>query len=247
MSWIRGESKKKVGLAISTYMVSTTFHGRFEIFKKSLDSLKSISYDGLIIIVDDASEINDHLDYAKSLGFKNLKIIKKLVNSGIAKVKNTSINEILKAGCDVGFLADDDIIYHNGFDELYLNAISETGIEHFYYIIPSDDRFPRVVEGFRIDESDRISGCFIVFTPEIISKIGYFKVMPYRYGFEHCNFTIRCKHHGLIPFYCDIAENGISLIEESIGNSSIDIDPNGLDLNIKQLWTDLDLIEPLIE
>ena len=47
-------------------------------------------------------------------------------------------------------------------------------------------------------------GCWLSFTPELIKKIGYFKVMKGKYGYEHINFTHRCIYHKIIPFALDI-------------------------------------------
>ena len=47
-------------------------------------------------------------------------------------------------------------------------------------------------------------GCWLSFTPELIKKIGYFKVMKGKYGYEHINFTYRCIHHNIIPYAMDI-------------------------------------------
>ena len=49
-------------------------------------------------------------------------------------------------------------------------------------------------------------GCWLSFTPELIKKIGYFKVMEGKYGYEHINFTHRCIYHNMIPHGCDIVD-----------------------------------------
>ena len=49
-------------------------------------------------------------------------------------------------------------------------------------------------------------GCWLSFTPELIKKVGYFKVMEGKYGYEHINFTLRCIHQKLIPYAVDIIE-----------------------------------------
>ena len=49
-------------------------------------------------------------------------------------------------------------------------------------------------------------GCLLSFTPELINKIGYFKVMEGKYGYEHINFTYRALEQKMIPFVSDIVD-----------------------------------------
>jgi hypothetical protein len=41
-------------------------------------------------------------------------------------------------------------------------------------------------------------------TREVFARVGGFKVLPHRYGYEHIQWTFRNVLAGLAPFPCDI-------------------------------------------
>lgn len=231
-----------VGLAISTYIKNETYHNRFEIFKRSLTSLKEVEFGGSIFLVDDASPFTGHLDFARSLDIPNLEIIERTSNGGISKTKNTGIKKILDSGCNIGFLSDDDMIFHRNFDAAYVNAMNLTGIHHMSYFYLKEHRALRTINGVRIHQTPHVNGCFLTFTRALIERIGYFKVLPYSYGHEHSNFTIRAGRVGGYPFFCDIenAQDFLTLDPQSIGNSSIDIDIEQFNNNELRLHEGID-------
>ena len=45
------------------------------------------------------------------------------------------------------------------------------------------------------------------FTPEVLEKVGGFKVLPARWGYTHVNWTRRIVRAELAPFTADICES----------------------------------------
>ena len=237
-------------LAISTYMIDPVFNGRLEVFKRSLTSLKESRYSGKIFLVDDASPYKGHIDFARSLEIPNLTIIEKTVNGGISKNKNTCIRLILESGATIGLLADDDLLYSRDFAQVYVNAMNASGIHHMSYFIFNDERRQMAIHnGVYVDGTNHVNGCFLTFTRALIEKIGYFKILPYKYGHEHSNFTLRAVHNGMSPFFCDVrnSHSFIKLIDESVGHSAITIDMDGFRENEQIIREGLHLPEPCIE
>jgi hypothetical protein len=47
----------------------------------------------------------------------------------------------------------------------------------------------------------------MTFTRQALDRVGGFKILPHRYGFEHINWTYRAVRAGLAPFPADIVES----------------------------------------
>lgn len=196
------------GLSISTYFGDHTLDTRIDTFKKSINSLHETNFNGDVFIVDDGSTSNEHLDYIRSLNDARFNIIKKHTNSGISACKNTGIKHIINSGHSIGFLADDDLIYKDGWDKIYINAIKITGIQHFCLWVEDLNKKQNInYNGFEICKTPHVNGAFLTFTKNIIDSIGYFKILPYVYGHEHSNFTLRCLNKKYMPFFCDVANS----------------------------------------
>ena len=209
-------SYKDPALAISTYFVGGYDKRRLEVFKKSLSSLFESKFTGKVIIVDDGSDEKDHIHWLKNEN-KKVTIIEKDNNGGISKTKNTSIKQILKYS-NVGFLCDDDIFYKNGFDNAYVDSINKTGIEHFSaFVVGNCQSSPVVINKHTIIKTSLLNGCFVTITKSMIDKIGYYPILPHKYGHEHVNFTKRCIQNKFAPFFCDIVdrEKFINIVHES--------------------------------
>lgn len=234
------------GLAISTFMRnSPNLQERLGIFKHSLLSLYYSEYNGYLCLVDDGSEVDDHLVYANALFGNRINIIKSPENRGIARTKNKCIKAILDAGCDIGFLSDDDIQYFKGFDTAYSRKMESTRIPHFSYYVNKKDANIQMYGIDYIRQTPALNGCFITFTKQLIEDIGYFKIFPNKYGHEHSNFTYRAIHHGKIPYFCDIcdSEKYIRLIDASDAIGSIEKNKSEIAENGSMLLANLDVIE----
>jgi hypothetical protein len=219
-----------IGIAISTYTQECTDSSRFLIIERSLDSLQNYIKKNLnnnhsdlikyiyVVVVVDGKIPPKHQDILKKYE-KTFDIYYRPVNGGVARTKNTSIRLLLEKQVDIGFLMDDDVEYKDNWLDKYVSTIKNGNIHHMSYC-----QMPELVHpknewkkmGYYQDSINDISimrhggggvGCLLTFTPELIDKIGYFKVMNGKYGYEHINFTHRAIYHGLIPFVSDIIDS----------------------------------------
>lgn len=210
----------KIGIAISTYTEEKTDSSRYNIIERSLTSLqnymKTTNLNLYIIVVIDGPVPSRHKELLNKYDFN---IYQKEKNGGVARIKNTSIRLLLEQNIDYGFLMDDDVEYRTDCFEKYVDTMIKTGSHHMSYC-----QMPEIVHpksewskmGYIKTNYNSIDvmkhggggvGCLLSFTPELIHKIGYFKVMKGKYGYEHINFTYRAVHSGLIPYVCDIIDS----------------------------------------
>lgn len=213
----------KIGIAISTYTEELTEENRYNIIDKSLQSLqyylnKTKLNIYCVIVVDGVIPIK-HQNILNKYGMdKNINIYHKKENSGVAKTKNTSIKLLLEQNIDYGFLMDDDVEYRLDCIEKYVEVMIKTGSHHMSYCQMPEIVHPKnewakmgyiktIYNGIEVMKHGGGGvGCLLSFTPKLIKKIGYFKVMKGKYGYEHINFTHRAIYSGLIPYVCDIME-----------------------------------------
>ena len=236
----------KIGLAISTYFSKDTSPQRLTVFKNCINSLGSKSFPGELVVVDDCSETTEHLTFLESI---NVPYYRRPFNGGIARTKNTGIRLLIEKGCDIGFLADDDLMYCNAnWHADYVKAINATGIPHFCLFL--EEGYSNVnYNGYAILRTPHVNGCLLTFTKKLIEEVGYFKVLPYKYGHEHSNFSIRCFRMSKIPYYCDIltGKRNVILQQESITYKALPaIDKVLLKKNEDIAMSDIQK-EPLIE
>jgi glycosyltransferase involved in cell wall biosynthesis len=217
----------KVGVGISTYTMDDTPKERFDIIKRSFDSLleylENTYLDIYVIIVADGSIPTIHYDIITETSKKNNKIsvLHKSMNRGVAKTKNTCIRKILEKKCDIGFLLDDDVLYKNDCLEKYCETMIKGNIHHMGYCQMPEVVHPKhewksmgYYEKTIINKhGEKINvmrhggegvGCLLTFTPELIHSIGYFVILKGKYGYEHINFTHRAIKKGMIQYACDI-------------------------------------------
>ena len=215
--WNANLSKVKVGIAISTYTEEKTDPKRYEIIDKSLMSLQEslslskIKHAVMIVVDGPIPDIHN-----KILEKYNFPIYRRKENGGVAKTKNTSIRLLLEKKIQIGYLADDDILYKKNFLEEYTNTILNTNIHHMSYcqmdpIVHPPDTWKKMGyypvshrRNIIMKHGGKGVGCWMSFTPQLIKNIGYFKVMKGKYGYEHINFTYRCLYHHQIPCISDI-------------------------------------------
>jgi glycosyltransferase involved in cell wall biosynthesis len=212
------------GLAISTYFCEKTPPERLGIFKKSIESLFATGYTDFICVVDDGSTNTDHLTWIESLNIDVKILVIRHRHGGIAKTKNVCIRTLLDAGVDVGFLADDDMLYKNSaWADRYAQAVLHTGIDHYSYFL--EDKPCEVFSrgGVSIRKTPSVNGCFMTFTKSLVDKIGYFKILPHDYGHEHSNFSIRAARLAGPDGFYDLEGSGdlLELVGESVTHKSI--------------------------
>jgi len=127
----------------------------------------------------------------------------------------------------VGILVDDDVLFHEGWVERYVSLIEDLQLHHLTWndkrkfedlkLTRPDSEALKAFSYINRKGHDLIkhpgsSGIFLTFTPDLIEKIGYFKVMPGKIGNEHQHFTLRANRAGMIGHPIDLADS-FELIE----------------------------------
>jgi GT2 family glycosyltransferase len=210
----------KVGLAISTYLRSNN-DNRLNAIKKSMDSLNKTNWPSMykIYVVDDKSESKEHINFIKNNGY-SYEIYERQNNGGIAKCKNTCIRLLYESDCDFLILADDDVYYNDpNWIKEYLYTILNTNVKYLSFYIYSQSKTIKINDN-PINITESLNGCFIIFEREVVDTVGYFQVMPYKYGHEHTDYTIRIKKRYGISYFVDVGQSK-KLIETELGYKSI--------------------------
>ena len=126
----------KVGIAISTFTEEKTDNKRYNIINKSLISLNKIvketKLNVYVIIVVDGKVPKKHQDILNKYN-SIFNISTRPNNGGVARTKNTSIRLLLEQKIDIGFLADDDVLYKSECLEKYCNTILLGKIHHMCF------------------------------------------------------------------------------------------------------------------
>jgi hypothetical protein len=239
----------KTALAILSYVDGDRPAAVRKRLRDALGSLRRTSFRGPVIIVDDGSSCTRHLQFLDRLERSgNYEIIRRPVNGGISRAKNTCLRELAERDVEIGFLAEDDILFREGWDEAYIGAMRKSKIHHFsWYVQNSDD--PRIVcNGCLVVNTSGLLGLLLTMTREVLNRVGGFKVLPHRYGYEHIQWTYRNILAGLAPFPCDIVDS--HKVVERNGLPSA-LDPADVEIGIAQNLSpghEIDrLFEPFVE
>jgi hypothetical protein len=221
-----------IGIAVSTYTQQNTDVSRYQIIERSLDSLVKFISDSenrylnnkgaysyyTVIVVDGPIPDKHKLLLQKYHNNQLINLHFKKINGGVARSKNTSIKLLMDKQVDIGFLMDDDVEYKLDCLDRYVDAILKGQIHHMSYCQMNPIVHPKSTwekRGYVVkyinqqsvmNHKGRGVGCLLSFTPELINKIGYFKVMEGKYGYEHINFTYRALEQKMIPFVSDIVD-----------------------------------------
>ena len=166
-----------------------------------------------IFISDDNSdneELLKYLDDLSSAATPNFVILRNNERLGIAG--NT--NRLLKclSRFKYGMLLNDDVeILKYGWDQIYFDAMENTGMHHFVYHQPGVYNAPvgdpvnlGETKLLRVDK--RPHGAVLAFTNQLFSKIGYFDENFGLYGMEHVDWSQRA-------YECGMQEHGFYDIE----------------------------------
>lgn len=208
-------------LAILTYVPDEASQRLRERLPEAICSLESSGYTGPVLIVDDGSNDKAHLEYLSELS-KRYRIIQRNNNGGISRAKNTCIRALMEHGVDVGFIAEDDIRFHNGWSEAYLKAHKMSGIHHFSWAWdrPRMRKSRKKINGFDVVSTSGLNGVFLTFTPEVIRQVGGFRILPGKWGYTHVNWTRRIIRKRLSPFQADIVNSNRFLTVNSFADVS---------------------------
>ena len=202
-----------LGISVSTYSDENTPGKRFEIIERCLDALLKVKnkYKIYISVVVDGKITDFHEQLLSKYDFD---IMKNPCNMGVSYTKNRGINSILHRDLNYGFLMDDDtIITRIEIIENYYNTMVNEEIDHLAYFVERDN--PKLIPiGQNLMVTPHVHGCFMTFTRKLIEKIGYFKLLPYKFGHEHSDFSVRACTNEYRCTFMDIQENGFDTYME---------------------------------
>ena len=154
---------------------------------------------------------------------RRYQVIRRPCNGGISRAKNTCLRAISEVAADIGFLSEDDILFRDGWDSAYADAMRRSGIQHFSWHLPERPDQLVACNSCLVTATSGLLGLLMTFTPQVLQRIGGFKILPQRYGYEHVQWTYRAIMCGFAPFPADIAESH-RFIERNIHPSSVDDD-----------------------
>ena len=166
-----------------------------------------------IFISDDNSdneELSKYLDDLDSATTPNFVILRNEERLGIAGNTNRLLRCLSRF--KYGMLLNDDVeILKYGWDQIYFDAMENTGMHHFVYHQPGvynasagDPVSVGETKLLRVDK--RPHGAVLAFTNELLSKIGYFDESFGLYGMEHVDWSQKA-------YECDMQESGFFDIE----------------------------------
>lgn len=185
----------------------TTFR-RFEFFAMTIQSCADTldaRHSWTIIVADDDGGCRKVLELAKRVfhGWDLHFILSS--GRGIHAQTNKILRFCRKLVYDVGFKADNDLIFKKGWDRAYVDAVLSTGYEH---LVLHDPKWPRKTRPRELTFDptgklqnlawpDDTQGAFWTFTPRVLDAVGYFDVEKFGLcGFGHRDFSFRCCRAG---------------------------------------------------
>ncbi len=215
-------------LVILTYVDSRRPTAVRQRLPDAITSLEQTSYRGPVIIVDDGSSCEQHLRFLDGLATSGrYEVVRRPENGGISRAKNTCLRLLAESRAEIGFLAEDDIIFREGWDEAYITAMQRSGIQHFSWYVQNPSDQIVACNGALVSASSGLLGLLLTMTREVLAKVGGFKILPHRYGYEHIQWTYRNVLAGLAPFPCDIAEShryiGRNILPSSVDENDVQI------------------------
>ena len=119
-------------------------------------------------------------------------------NVGIGMNKNIAMMELLD--CDHVILIEDDIlIVKPGWEHLLISIHNESGIQYFPYNpvcqTRNHDKYPSGTIFYEKNHTAQVMSM----TQQVLDKVGAFSPEYGTYGFEHCDYTERCKRARMHP------------------------------------------------
>jgi Glycosyl transferase family 2 len=228
----------KLGLAITTYSDSQTPNERIQIIDQSLNSLKKTLNDNIYVIIVVDGSYNQYHETVLNKYIHDFNIYIKPINGGIAKAKNTSIRKLLNIGCDILFLADDDIIYHHDWYQFYSQKMIQSKIP-FLSFVQCKYRVgeKRIINNVNVLIADNcFQGCFMIINKSIIEKVGYFDNLPNKYGYEHVIFNKRLLYLKIITHNYDLVDSEKYIELNAASHHIKSINKNGFDPEINSKY-----------
>ncbi|QSE98404.1 glycosyltransferase family 2 protein [Fulvivirga lutea] len=187
------------------YILAVTTYNRLSFLKNLLDSFcENINSEWQLIIADDGST-DGTLEYLGKLHIPKVSVtIIKNNRKGIHYQFNTIIKELENIDFDYCFKCDDDIEFiRPGWEDIYINAIQESGYHHLCHFDtswrPEKNLIPPVKKDPLIShcEGKDVQGSFFTLTPKVIKKVGYMDVENFGFrGVGHIDYTLRACRAG---------------------------------------------------
>lgn len=198
----------RTALAILTYVDRDRPPAVRRRLRDALASLERTGYRGAALVVDDGSTCAEHLAHLDLLASSGrYEVIRRPANGGVSRAKNTALRALADHDFDVAFLAEDDILFRDGWDLAYTAAMSRSGIQHFSWYVHDPANQVVACNGSLVTATSGLLGLLLTMTREVLTRVGGFKVLPHRYGYEHIQWTYRAILAGLAPFPCDIVDS----------------------------------------
>lgn len=199
-------------LASDNYPISNNIgvgilsYNRYESLKRCVDSIYAHTdlTKTTVFISDDGSDDERLKSYLKELQKdKNIVVIRNDRRLGIAGNTNRLLRCLSRFG--YGLLLNDDVeVLKSGWERLYPNAMSNSGLQHFIFRMPG-------IYGAKIGDScninsaaltvvyDKPQGAVLAFTRNMLDKCGYFDEAYGLYGMEHVDWSTKAYEFGLQP------------------------------------------------
>jgi glycosyltransferase involved in cell wall biosynthesis len=232
-------------LAILTYVDAARPASIGRRLRDAIASLERTSYRDPVLVVDDGSSCAEHLRYLDSLARDGrYEVIRRRANGGISRAKNTCLRAIAERDVEIGFLAEDDILFREGWDQAYAQAMSQSGVQHFSWYLPDAGNRVVACNGSLVTATSGLLGLLLTCTRDVLARVGGFKILPRRYGYEHIQWTYRNILAGFAPFPADIADSS-RFIERNSHPSSVD--HAEMQAGITDNWQPGFVIERLLE
>ena len=214
------------------FFIGVTTYNRSDFLKRMLlswDETRNRDIDWTLVVADDGSS-DDTIEMFNNLSFDGVtKAVIQNNRVGVHRQTNQLINAALESGSEFCFKADDDVLFlESGWDESYYESAMRTGFHHL--VMFDRNWFERHrggitlldlrENGLRADVNVQFAmGALFTFTPEVISKIGYFDEHGFGVcGWGHVDWSWRACRAGYnnekTCFDIDHSEKYVQLINE---------------------------------
>ena len=130
---------------------------------------------------------------------------------GVAKAKNECLRKL--KDCDYIFLFDDDCFpIKEGWANFFIDAHNKTGVHHFSYLHNYLHIRKVQTDNNGLSVYNNSAGCMMFLTKDILDRVGAFNESFGKYGYEHVEYSVRCKMSGLAPHHNICPDNASDYI-----------------------------------
>lgn len=170
-------------------------------FVQSFLATRSRRFSWVLVVADDGS-VDGTLEHLESLDLPDCRLV--VVRNKGATITGQTNSIFLVAqsvGFDFAMKCDDDVYFSApGWDELYFDTATETGVQHLVHHNASwKPRVHDVAKGRLRSSVPALEalGCAWTFTPAVLHDVGWFDEDNFRFrGHAHLDFTVRACRAG---------------------------------------------------